>query len=344
MTGSWQVLAPPYDGRSTRRRPSFSVVIAAYQAESTVADAIGSVLAQTTPPSEIVVCDDGSTDRTAEVVRTFGSAVRLVQRSNGGESAAKNTAVRAAHGDFVVVLDADDVFAPSRLEALAWLAEKRPDLDVLVTDAHRVVDGERVGRAYHPGWRFECADQPAEILRRNFVLGLAAVRRERWLAVGGFDEAVRLTADWDFFIRLIRSGSRVGLVDAPLAEYRLRPGTLSSDRLRLVESRIATLERARERGGLREHERAGLDAALAAQRRTLLVGRARAALTDDGGSVRRDLLAIVLDPGFRPSRRAAALATACFPAAAAAWLRLRDRRTVDLGTGLRARRPAGTQR
>jgi GT2 family glycosyltransferase len=311
------------------------VVVAAFQAERTLAQAIDSVLAQTHAPLEVVVCDDGSTDGTADIARSYGSAIRLVQRPNGGEAAAKNTAVRAAGGEFVAVLDADDLFAPSRLEALAWLSQRRPDLDVLLTDARLTVNGRVVGRAYHAGWPFECADQPREILRRNFVLGLAAVRRERWLAVGGFDEAVHLTADWDFFIRLIRSGSRAGVVDAPLAEYRLRAGTLSSDRTALVESRIGTLARARARGGLTSDELRTLDDTLAAQRRDLLIRRAKQALLDGSSTRRRQLVAIAGDPGFRPSRRAVAMLAAALPSLAACRLRRIGQGSTEVGTGAR---------
>lgn len=343
VSEEWPILVPALQEAVTDGRdgcPTFSVVIAAFQAAGTLAEAIDSALAQTFPAAEVIVCDDGSTDETADIARSYGSAVRLVQRPNGGEAAAKNTATQEAKGDFVAVLDADDVYAPRRLEALTWLARRRPDLDVLVTNAYLTVAGQTVGTAYHEGWRFECVDQPREILRRNFVLGLAAVRRRRWLDIGGFDESVRLTTDWDFFIRMLRTGSRAGLVDVPLAEYRLRPGTLSSDRVALVESRIATMERARARGGLSDPERAAVNGAIAAQRRELLVRRARASLeSGSNASARRHLLAIVGDGGFRPSRRTAALLAAGAPSLAGAWLRARSQGKVELGTGTVLSRP-----
>jgi glycosyltransferase involved in cell wall biosynthesis len=334
----WPILAPPSGASDvTPAGVTFSVVVAAHQAVDTVAAAVESALGQTEPPLEVVVCDDGSTDGTADAVRSFGSAVRLVSRANGGESAAKNSAVAVARGDFVAVLDADDVYDPRRLEALGWLARHRPDLDVLLTDARLCAGGAEVGTAYHRGWPFETDRQPVEILRRNFVLGQAAVRRSRWLEVGGFDESVRLTADWDFFIRLLRSGSAAGLVDVPLAEYRLRAGTLSAQRTALVESRIATLLRARARERLDAAELRVLDEAVAAQRRELLVRRAKQALRTDDRQARRWLLAMARDTGFRPSRRAAALAAAGVPQLTAALLRRRESDSVEVGTGARMR-------
>lgn len=317
--------------------PTFSVVIAAYQAERTVAEAVTSALEQVPPPAEVVVCDDGSTDGTGAAVEAFGDRVRLVRRPNGGEAAAKNTAVEAASGEFVVVLDADDTYLPGRLAALSALAVARPDLDVLVTDAWLEVEGRRVRRAYHEQWPFEIDDQRAEILRRNFVLGQAAVRRSRWLEVGGFDERVALTTDWDFFQRLVLSGSTVGCVAVPLATYRLRPGSLSSDRVGMVLSRIATLERVAARERLSGGERAALEGALVDQRRELLLHRLRAALAD-GRHARRSALRLALAPGATPSLRARALAAACLPGVAA---RRQARRsdTIEIGAGLRVADP-----
>src|SRR5512143_1438123 len=94
---SWPLLAPPATGSArTPREVTFSVVIAAYQAEHTITQAVESALGQTVPPLEVVVCDDGSTDGTADVVARMGSGVRLVRQHNTGESGAKNAAVRAA--------------------------------------------------------------------------------------------------------------------------------------------------------------------------------------------------------------------------------------------------------
>ena len=134
----------------------------------------------------------------------------LLRQENGGEAAAKTAAARAARGEFVAFLDADDVYLPERLEALAELATARPDLDVLTTDAIVEVDGEAVRRCYEESWTFEVDDQRGAILERNFVFGLAAVRRELLLAAGGFDRSLRHATDWDLWLRLILAGRGSG--------------------------------------------------------------------------------------------------------------------------------------
>lgn len=334
----WPALCPPPDGPVEPRAtaPTFSVVVAVHQAEETLAEAIDSALAQTVPPMEVVVCDDGSTDRTPAILDLYAGRVRTVRQDPRGEAAAKNAAVAAAQGEYIVVLDADDVFLPRRIEALGWLARRRPDLDVLVTDAVVEADGVPVRNAYHPGWVFPVADQRAAILERNFVLGLAAVRRERWLQAGGFDESLTRATDWDFWLRLILSGSQVGLVDAPLARYRLAAGTLSSSRISLVEARLTVLRRAAARADLSDTERAVVARALRTQLADLEVRRARAALLGSEPGARRRSRQLLLRRGVPRRARAWAAVGVLSPALASWVLARRERGTVEIGSGLRA--------
>ena len=190
------LLAPePAEPVASGLVPTFSILIPAYQAAGVVGEALASVFAQTVPPHEVIVCDDASTDDLDAAVAPFRNRIVLVSRAtNGGEAAAKNDGARAASGDFVAILDADDVYLPTRLAALGELAATRPDLDILTTDAYLERAGERLRRCYEDDWPFETVDQRRGILERNFVFGLAAVRRERLLAVGGFDETIRWTS------------------------------------------------------------------------------------------------------------------------------------------------------
>jgi hypothetical protein len=317
-------LAPAREGSpAARERPGFSVVIAAYQVADLVGAAIESALSQTVAPVEIVVCDDGSTDGTAAAVAGYGGRVTYVRREHGGEGAAKNTGARVATGEFVAILDADDVYLPERLEALGELAVARPDLDILVTDAYLEVGGERVRRCYEPSWPFATDDQRLAIVQRNFVLGHAAVRRSRLVEAGGFDEQLRFVTDWDLWARLILSGSRAGLVDEPLACYRVRPGSLSSQRVGMRAGQIAVLEKILARGDLREAEAAAAAAALARERRELRMAEAREALRDGRSDARRRALAVALGPAQGVGSRAKGLAAAIAPRAAGAILRNR---------------------
>ena len=147
FSGSFHTPPPP-PGLERGHVPSFSVLIPAYQAERFVVAAVESALAQTRPPLEVIVCDDGSTDGTREALEPYRDRIVYLRKENGGEGSAKNAAARAASGDFVVLLDADDTYLPERLEALGQLAAARPDLDLVTTDAFIEVDGEAARRVY----------------------------------------------------------------------------------------------------------------------------------------------------------------------------------------------------
>lgn len=338
---AWPVIVPPSSLRvPPDPEPSFSIVIAAYQAESTISEAVTSALTQTHPALEVIVCDDGSTDGTASALDAFGAAITVIRQDNRGEGAAKNTAVQHARGDYVVVLDADDVFLPRRLEALAWLATRHPDLDILCTDAIVEADGEPVRRAYHPGWPFPRADQRAAILDRNFVLGMCAVRRARWAEVGGFDPGLKYAADWELWQRMILTGSRVGLVDEPLARYRLTRGTLSSNRVHLVRSRLEVLLRAGGLHSLTPSERQVLTLAVRRERHNLAFRMADDSLSRGGWQARRQSARILLGRGFGLRARLSASLAVLSPSLAARRRRRHADGTVEIGAGLRVRQPS----
>jgi hypothetical protein len=306
-----RLLAPPAETVTSGDVPSFSIVIAAYQVADVVAEAIESALAQTAPPLEVVVCDDGSTDDLDAALGPYRDRIVFVRKENGGEASAKNAAARAASGDFVAILDADDVYFPERLEALGELAAARPDLDILTTDAFLELDGVRRRRVYEGGWSFEVENQRRAILQRNFVFGLAAVRRERLLEVGGFDETIRWTTDWDCWARLILGGSAAGAVDEPLALYRLRESSLSADRAALVAGRVQTLDKASRHPSLTESERGVVAASLETERSELALLELRRALAAGSHDGRRRAVAVAREGGYpRATRLKAALAAA----------------------------------
>jgi glycosyltransferase involved in cell wall biosynthesis len=324
-----QFLAPPPEASVTRRpAPTFSVIIAAYQVAHLVGEAVGSAIAQSLPAHEVIVCDDGSSDDIEGALTPYRDRIVFLRKENGGEASAKNVAARAASGDFIAILDADDVFMPGRLEAFAELAATRPDLDILTTDAQLELDGQVVRRCYTDGFQFVVYDQRSGILKRNFILGLAAVRRDRLLAAGGFDESLRWTTDWDCWIRLILEGSRAGLVDEPLARYRLHPGSLSSQRARLLEGRVRTLEKAARHPGLEHGERQVVADSLAVNRRALDLAESREALLERRPDARRRALAVAVGPGFGVRTRLKALASAIAPSVARGRLARRDRITT----------------
>jgi Glycosyl transferase family 2 len=338
-TGSF--LAPPPERTVPAGPvPTFSVVIAAYQAAGFAGEAVASALAQTSPPLEVIVSDDGSTDDLAGALAPWRDQVVLLRNEHAGEAAAKNAGACAASGDFVVLLDADDVYLPRRLEALGELAAIRPDLDLLTTDAFLEVEGTSARRCYTDSWPFPVHDQRRAILRGNFVFGHAAVRRESLLAAGGFDPAMRVP-DWECWMRLVLGGARVGLVQEPLSRYRLRETGISSDRLGHLRAGVAALEKVGGHADLSAAEREELASSLGLRRRELAQAEAAASLQEGRDDGRRRAAGIAADSAYPLMTRVKAALAVLAPGAAGRLLARRNRAIWIGASGIRVpkRRP-----
>jgi hypothetical protein len=320
--------------------PTFSVIVAAYNVADVIGDALESLGNQTVPPLEIIVCDDGSTDDLDGALDPYRELITLVRKENGGEASAKNAAAKVARGDFVVILDADDVYLPGRLAALAELAQVRPDLDILTTDGFLVAEGEIVRHVYDHSYRFEVVDQRTAILKHNFIFGLAAVRRELLLSSGGFDESILWTTDWDLWLRLILGGAIAGCVDEPLALYRLRESSLTARRHDLLLGKLATLTKAHANPNLREDERPILDESLRGYQRQLALLELRRAIAIGDTDARARAIALIRTPGYPPRTRLAVAAMAAAPAISGRLVRRREARTWVGAGGVRVTRPS----
>jgi hypothetical protein len=303
--------------------PSFSVVIAAHNAAECIQEAVESALAQTLPPLELIVSDDGSTDSTERELAPYWDRITYVREEHAGVASARNAALEIAKGEFFAVLDADDRYLPERLEALAELAMTRPDLDILCTDAFLEHEGRVVGR-FSEDCPFEVVDQRAAILQRCFC-AWPAVRRTTLTEAGAFDESLRTGSDWECAIRLVHSGATAGLVDEPLYSYRVHASSLTADRVRTLRDRVAFLERAGRSYQLNGTERTALAQSLKAQRAYLVLTEAEAALRARARDARRRALTAVRTPGVAPRSRIAAMAAAIAPGTAARALARRQR-------------------
>jgi glycosyltransferase involved in cell wall biosynthesis len=318
------ILAPPApsDLRPLSAPPTFSIVIPAYQAAATIAGAVRSALNQSLPAHEVIVVDDGSTDDLAGALRPFGDRIGVVRKENGGAASARNAGAKAARGEFMAVLDADDGFHPGRVEALSRLAAERPDLDLLTTDSRFVVGGRAVGSflAANP---FETGNQRTAILRSCFVGGWPAVRISRLRELGGFDERLTVGVDWDCWLRMILAGCRAGLVDRPYYDYVLNPQGLTADRRRSLWGRVALLEKATRNPNLRPEERSLLTREIRHRRSEAIREDTRLAL--EGTEARRDLLRHLTMPGVELRTRLGAVLALSAPPLARRVLHSRGR-------------------
>lgn len=296
--------------------PTFSVTIAAYQAAGYIAEAIESVLDQTCPAHEVIVCDDGSTDDLEAALAPYRRRVVFLRTEHRGMGAARNSAARAATGEFVATLDADDVYLPGYLEAVGDLAMLRPDLDILTTNAYLEVDGRVIGRYYPDVARFVVGDQRRGVLHNYFVFGLASLRRDRLLAIGGYDESLSMGQDVDCFLRMILGGAAAGLVDEPLARYRLREASMSSNRAESMRVEVEILESVGRRASLSSGEREYLERQLRVKRDEVRLAQMEAAVRNGAPDARSRALDVAfgrLQPGFGLRTRLNAIASALAP-------------------------------
>lgn len=243
--------------------PRFSVVIPVYNGAAFIGRAIESVLAQTWPAHEIIVVDDGSTDTTAAAVAEHlardAGRLRYLHQANAGVSAARNTGARAASGDWLAFLDADDWFYPERLEAHARFILDVPGLDFLTADYdYRRPDGSRISGSMelHAAGRAmlaKAAGHARTIMATEELEPFVAdhfgdthtlsVPRTTFLELGGYPVGYRVCEDVFFLVRLCARSSRAGVICRPLAAYLIHDASATRrNPLQAQVDNVRTLE------------------------------------------------------------------------------------------------------
>jgi len=211
-----------------------SVIIPCHNAAPYLGTAISSALAQTYPLVEVIVVDDGSTDRSREVAASFGSRITLLTRPHWGGNVARNCGIWRARGEFIVLLDADDVLAPSCVASRVRVLQADPGIG-LVAGYFREIDptGAPLGRI--PELRRIGSLPPfRQAVRRNWGPSVGWMfRRAAYDRCGGFDPLLRSCQDWDFVLR-VALRYRMGYVPTAEAFYRKVPGSVSSDPGRML--------------------------------------------------------------------------------------------------------------
>jgi glycosyltransferase involved in cell wall biosynthesis len=218
---------------------SITVAICTFDDAEFLAEAIESVLAQTRPPEQLIVVDDGSTDHTAEVLAGYAGVVTAYARPHEGLPSARNFALRAATTRFLLFVDADDLLVPSALETLADLAARTRDRRAAVFYGARREFGLRT-ELHTPGrW------DPNRLAHHNYINMSALLERETILRVGGFcpDEEGVGCEDWDLWLTLAGQGYRGMHTDAVTLLYRVRAGSMTTELLTNVERLRQVMDR-----------------------------------------------------------------------------------------------------
>ncbi len=225
--------------------PTISVVIPLYNGREFIQTALDSVSAQTLPPLEVIVVDDGSTDDGPDIVArlTEKHPIRLLRKQNGGQSSARNLGIANACGSLIALLDQDDIWYPDHLEELVkpFLEPRGAELGWAYSNLDEIdAVGRMIGHAVldrcttpHPkDSLFSCLREDMYILPTATLMSRAAV-----VALGGFDEALSGYEDDDLFLRMFRAGYDHVYIERPLARWRVY-STSASHSSRMARSRM----------------------------------------------------------------------------------------------------------
>jgi glycosyltransferase involved in cell wall biosynthesis len=219
--------------------PLVSVVIPCYNSNRYLAETIESALLQTYPRVEIIVVDDGSTDETERIARSY--PIQYIYQANRGLSAARNAGIRHCRGEYVLFLDHDDRLLPRAVETGVKLLEEHPECALAVGEHWYIgPDGRAIG---YSNKRAAGRDHYLMLLEHNFIeTPCSALHRRSGLALtGGFDESLKGAEDHEFYLRTARQSTSVAH-EAPVAEYRLHDSNASRDTERVLRTSYQVLE------------------------------------------------------------------------------------------------------
>ncbi len=204
--------------------PEISVIIPCYNRASLVGETIENVIRQSLPPAEIIVVDDGSTDASVEVIRSFGSKVKLIQQANQGPGAARNAGLNMASGEFIQFQDSDDLFSLNKLEAQSKLLEQTGADIVFSPWVKLKIDGRLVSLERHV---LQQAMPPGKLslpcwwLRGWSTVFQSLMFRKSFLdRVGFYRTDLMPSEDTELFFRMLTSAPRVAFTAEALMLYR----------------------------------------------------------------------------------------------------------------------------
>jgi glycosyltransferase involved in cell wall biosynthesis len=229
--------------------PLVSVIVPAYDVTDYIGDALNSVLAQTFREYEIIVINDGSPDSEAleRALAPFMPRIVYIKQENRGVSAARNTGIARARGEFLAFLDGDDTWLPHYLETQVARIQSDPTIDVLYPNAVLFSGGAAAGEEF-----MTACPSNGEVTFERLLLqecnvsNCSIARREMIIRVGLFDESLHSVEDFDLWLRVIKHGGRIAYHHEVLARYRRRPGSLTADPVSLSEHILKVLQKVKQ--------------------------------------------------------------------------------------------------
>ena len=206
-----------------------SVIIPAYNASGHIGRALNSVFAQTYPEIEVVIVNDGSTDKLKDVLQPLmkEGAIKYIETQNRGVSHAVNTGLKSTTGDYMCVLHADDMFLPEKIEKQILFMERFPECGVSYTNEEYFLDGAE--KTIESTYFHFSGDIFYFLKRNNFIHASTAMFKSDILRAESFNERLECHEEWDLFLRLSAKGIKFLYIDEVLSKICFHQKNLSSD-------------------------------------------------------------------------------------------------------------------
>lgn len=218
--------------------PKVSVIIPAYNCEKFISITIDSVLSQTYADFELIVVDDGSTDNTGSIINSINDRrVRYYYQPNSGLPAkARNAGVKFSKGEYIALLDADDIWMPEKIERQMAILELDPKIALISTNAFLILENTKTRTPFVEDVKTGYFNNRNFFPRNKVVLSSALINKSVYYKVGGFRELLDLKAieDYDLWLR-IYSSHPCYYLDDHLVYYRSCAASLSGDRRQILE-------------------------------------------------------------------------------------------------------------
>ncbi|MEH2437455.1 MAG: glycosyltransferase [Nostoc sp.] len=224
--------------------PIVSVIIPTYRRANLVGQTIESVLAQTYTDYEVIVVNDGSTDKTVEVLYQFGDKITVIQQKNKGVSAARNAGIRVAQGRYIAFVDDDDLWLPNKLEKQIACLESHLNIGLVYSDMFCFNENGVLPNTWAKANPTPSVQRLWTLFGRNFIpTSTVVVHRECLDAVGLFDETLTSCEDYDMWLRIIAKW-QVHLLSEPLVHYRLSPNSMQNNEEQMLVNWLRVKEKA----------------------------------------------------------------------------------------------------
>jgi glycosyltransferase involved in cell wall biosynthesis len=227
--------------------PFLTVIVPVYNAERHIAAAIQSILEEQYPSLEILVIDDGSTDRSAEILRGFPEVTYYYQ-DNRGPASARNRGIRLAQGEFILFLDADDLFPKGKIRQQLSYFDQKPEIELTIGKSQVFFEeGANTSVIRFP-------DETHQVL--NVLLGSGLYRKTAFEKVGELDENLRFGEDFDWFNRVREQEVPLLVTNDITLHYRRHSTNMTREielvKLNAIQLLKRSLDRRRKEGEIRE--------------------------------------------------------------------------------------------